>query len=87
MQVQIKFFGYLSAVRAAYIFDIPAGIQDGGKKLNFLQKMINLSDKGTVLFRFTTDKGMFDSKKNYTVDLLSYSCYSFTSDRNLGVNH
>jgi|688.fasta_scaffold1487244_1 hypothetical protein len=59
MQVQIKFFVYLSAVRAAYIFDIPAGIQDG-KKVKFLQKMINLSDKGTVLSRFTTHKEMLD---------------------------
>jgi hypothetical protein len=31
MQVQIKFFVYLSAVRAAYIFDIPGGIQNGTK--------------------------------------------------------
>jgi hypothetical protein len=31
MQVQINIFGYLSAVRAAYIFDIPGGIQNGTK--------------------------------------------------------
>ena len=60
MQVQIKFFGYLSAVRAGIHFR-HFGRQTGwGKNSNFLQKMINLSYKGTVLFIFTTVKEMLD---------------------------